>query len=748
MVLKKKPLIEKLSFDTKIEMLTGIESTWATLAVEEYDIPSLEMHDGPNGLRRGDKKNTCFPSGSALACTFDEKILYNVGSAIGGECLNGETDILLAPSINIKRTPLCGRNFEYYSEDPFLTGVLASAFVKGLQATGVGACVKHFCCNNQESYRMTISSEVDEETLREIYLKPFEMVVKRSQPIAVMSSYNRVNGEYASENKKLLIDLLRDEWGFEGMVISDWGGVNERDKAAKAGLDLEMPRSVHGLSVLRKSYQEGTLDLETINRCTTNIINAAKRVYEIRATAQKPKDSIVVATDAAQNSIVLLKNENNILPILDKVGRKVLIVGDIESNPRIQGAGCARTDFSWNTNFIKEISKRYTYTRVIYHKGYDLGKNVADISLQVEAIQQAKECDTIIYFLATSDKTESEGYDRTDLFFPQYQLDLLEELYAVNENIVVIMQNGSAMDVSFREHCKGLIESYFLGSAWGSALASIIVGEKNPSGKLAESFPFRLEDTPAYLNFPGNGNAVRYAEGKYVGYRYYYAKKLSPAYPFGYGLSYTKFDCTNFKIFKDIKQGFVKIECKITNIGDYDGAEVLQLYIEDNFEKVPYRQLKAFQKVFLKKGETKNISFVLKKTDFEQYNEKNNEWTIKNGKYQILLGVSSEDVLWNIEFNVNHFYEKIICHRNSRIGELLKTKRGEELVQKYLIGYCNMAVYGNFNADVQIVNGVAGDEFFNNIMQNMPLHMLCNFSKGLFTAKNLDDFIRMYNDVL
>lgn len=750
-MLKRKTPIEKLSVDTKIEMLTGIESAWATLAVEEYGIPSLEMHDGPNGLRRGDKKSTCFPSGSALACTFDEGILYEVGSAIGGECLNGATDLLLAPSINIKRTPLCGRNFEYYSEDPFLTGVLATSFVKGLQKTGVGACVKHFCANNQETYRMTVSSEIEEKTLREIYLKAFEMVVKNAKPIAIMASYNRVNGEYTSENKKLLTDILREEWGFDGMVISDWGGVNERDKAAKAGLDLEMPRSLHGLSVLRNAYKDGKLDLETIDCCATNIVKAASKVFEMRKTANPPQDAVSIATKAAQNSVVLLKNEKNILPLQDGIGKKFLVVGDIENNPRVQGAGCARTDFSWITDFIEELRKRYTHTNIEYQKGYDLLNNTADLELQTRAIQQAKEYDVVIYFLATSDKTESEGYDREDLFFPKYQLDLLQQLYTINENIVVIMQNGSVMDVSFQKHCKGLLESYFLGSAWGSSLASVISGEKNPNGKLAESFPCRLEDTPAYLNFPGDGRSVRYAEGKFVGYRYYQAKKLPVAYPFGFGLSYTKFKCANFKISNNVlsnqKQDSIYIECEIINVGDYDGAEVLQLYMEENFEKVPYRQLKAFQKVLLNKGKTKKVSFALKNADFEQYDVSRSKWLVKEGKYKILLGTSCEDILWETELQMKNSLPKTPCTKNSRIGELLTTKRGEVLVQKYLIGYCNMAIYGNFNADIQIVDGcVSGDEFFNNIMQNMPLHVLCNFSRGLFTEEKLEEFIKIYNE--
>ncbi|MBU5478157.1 glycoside hydrolase family 3 C-terminal domain-containing protein [Eubacterium sp. MSJ-13] len=657
-------LISEMTLEEKASLCSAADA-WHTKKIDRLDLPSVMVSDGPHGLRKEDDSPAhfglldsieaiCFPTASALACSFDRELIENVGNALGKECQSEDISVLLGPGINMKRSPLCGRNFEYFSEDPYLAGEIGAAFVNGVQKNDIGTSLKHFAANNQEWRRMSISAEIDERTLNETYLTAFEKVVKQAKPWTIMCSYNQINGEYSCENKELLTDILRDKWGFDGLVMTDWGAMNDRVKALEAGLDLEMPSS-HGETdkLIVKAVNDGSLDIEILN-------NAVRRILTLvdKALVSKDKHSDFkydmewhheLSQETAENCAVLLKN-NGALPL--SKNQNIAFIGEFADKPRIQGGGsshinCHKIDTALNC--VK------SFADVTYAKGYNTDDDKTDKTLLSEAIDTAKNADIAVIFAGLPDAFENEGFDRKHIDMPKCQNELIEEICKVQKNVVVVLHNGSSITMPWIDKVNAVLEMYLAGEASGAAAVNLLFGMANPSGKLAESFPMCIEDTPAYLNFPGNRDKVNYNEGIFIGYRYYDKKKMNVLFPFGYGLSYTKFRYGNMKInsmdiaeneFSFNDNDTVNVSIDITNIGDVYGAEIVQLYIENHIDEDnrPVKELRDFAKVKLEPGETKTVNFTLNFRSWAYYNETIHDWYAPSGEYKILIAASSRDI--------------------------------------------------------------------------------------------------------
>lgn len=644
-------IVSQLTLDEKIKMVTGFGS-WHTFPVERLGIESIMMTDGPIGLRKVDEGESeshvsvCFPSGCLTACSFDKELLEKMGETLGQECQAYEVGMILGPAVNIKRSPLCGRNFEYYSEDPLLTGELAASYIKGVQSKGIGTSLKHFTMNNQEYRRMSYDAIVDERALREIYLAGYEIAVKKSQPYTLMCSYNLVNGEHTSESKRLLTDILRDEWGFKGAVISDWGAVHYRDKGIAAGLDLEMPgNNWANKGFIKSAIADDSLSLEELDICVDRIITLVKRVIKKKAVFEFDKDHDLTKK-IAEDSIVLLKNRNHILPLNSK--KKVAVLGEFAEKPRIQGGGSAFINCYGVDVTLDEMRKLGT---IEYSKAFPANNDRWNRSEIDSAIECAKNADIAVVMAGLPDSYESEGFDRTHIHLPEGQNILISELAELGIPTVVVLQNGAVVDMPWVDDVDGIVEAYLAGEGAGTAIANILYGNVNPSGKLAETFPIKLEDNPSFLNFPGDGYRVPYAESIYVGYRYYQKKRMNVLFPFGFGLSYTTFSYDNLRLssseIKDTDTLFVSVD--ITNTGSRFGKEIVQLYVSDQGDQSgrpqrPVRELKGFEKVALDPGETKTITFELSKRSFAYYEEQVSDWIVPTSDYRIEIGASCEDI--------------------------------------------------------------------------------------------------------
>ena len=691
-----KELISQMTLEEKAGMCSGLDF-WHLKGVERLGIPSVMVSDGPHGLRKQDDKAdhlgindsieaVCFPPAVLSACSFDRELLETLGETVGDEAQATDLSVVLGPAVNIKRSPLCGRNFEYYSEDPYLAGESAAAFIKGVQSRHIGTSIKHFAANNQEFNRMSASSEVDERTMREIYLPAFETAVKKSQPYTVMCSYNKINGTYASENPWLLTEVLRDEWGFEGYVMSDWGAVNDRVEGLKAGLELEMPSS-NGINdaEIVKAVQEGTLDEAVLDRAVERILNIVFEYVDNRKeqplTLEKDHE---FSQHVAEESIVLLKNEA-VLPLEEQ--ENVAFIGGFVKNPRYQGGGSSHVNSFKVTSVWDALAGK---EHVTYAEGFSADKDVYDEKLAAEAIETAKQADKAVIFAGLPESFESEGYDRKHMHLPECQDKLIEEIIKVQPNIIVVLHNGSAVEMPWVNNVKGLVEAYLGGQAVGQAEVNILYGNVNPSGKLAETLPIKLEDNPSYLNF-GDGDKVEYNEGVFVGYRYYDKKKMEVAFPFGYGLSYTTFEYSNVKTDKDaLTEGeTLQVSVDVTNTGDRFGKEIVQLYVADKTEAIrrPEKELKGFEKVALNPGETKRVTFTLDKRSFAWYSTDIHDWYAASGTYEILIAASSRDIRLTKTIQWKSI-QVLPLHltMNSTLGELMKDERsyalGKELKGK------------------------------------------------------------------
>ena len=652
-----KETILELNIDEKLSLLTGIND-WETFEIERLNIPSVFLANGPHGVikqvkdQNGNvylKNAVCFPTSSAMAATWNCDLIHQVGIALGEECRDLGVDIILGPGTNIKRMPICGRNFEYYSEDPVLAGELTAAYINGIQSVGVGACLKHFAANNQEFDRAQVSSEVDIRTLREIYLKPFEIAVKKAQPWSIMCGYNRLNGIYCSENKFLLNDLLREEWGYDGIVISDWGAVHDKVKSLKASLELEMPCNVTSVDILKQALASGDITEKEIDAILERLLKFINRISFARETEivhYELEKHNKLAKNAALEAITLLKNQDHILPILSQKVKKLAIIGLFAKEPVIQGGGSASVQpnlIESPYECIKEIAG--SEIEIDYSPAYLSWGDVVD-GLNV-AMQSASNADMAVLFVGNRTGIEGEGYDRANLKLSQGMENIILRISEQNPNTVVVVEAGSAMDMSaWIDKVKAVVFTWYGGQMMGSAIAEILFGLSNPCGKIAETFPVKIEDTPSYSTYPGNGYATWYSEGIMVGYRYYDTFKKEVSFPFGFGLSYTTFEYSNLKLTVNPQENNVTVQFKLKNSGNMQGKEIVQLYIKeiDNQVLRPEKELKAFDKIDLKPNEEKDIIFVLSRDAFSYFNTSLNDWHVDGGRYDILIGSSSRDI--------------------------------------------------------------------------------------------------------
>ena len=661
-------IINEMSIEEKASLCVG-EDYWNSKKIERFDIPNIKMSDGPHGLRvqresvdnlgiNESEISICFPALSTIGNSWNKELAYLLGKTLGEEAKKEKVNIVLGPAVNIKRSPLCGRNFEYISEDPFLAGIIGSEYVKGLQSQNVGACVKHFAVNNQEDRRRTINAIIDERTLREIYLKPFEIILKNSNPWAIMSAYNKVNGEYCTENKHLLKEILRKEWNYNGIVISDWGAENDRVKGLKATHELEMPGGRgNGVNEIVEAVKNRKISEDELNKVVDRIIETAKKCKrknkELKEYNKEKHHNI--ALKIAEDSIVLLKNKDNILPL--KLNKNIAIIGDMAKSPRYQGSGSSTINPYKIENALDTFLENNI--KFEYAKGYERIDLKNDKKLLEEAIKIAEKNEIVIVFAGLTENYESEGIDRKNIDIPINQNKLIQEICKVNNNVIVVLSNGSPIAMPWKDNVKAIITGYLGGEAGGRAIVNCLIGKVNPSGKLSESYPKDLSDTPCYNYYPGTELISEYKESIYVGYRYYDKVNKEVLFPFGFGLSYTQFQYSNLKVNKyDDK---IEVKFKIKNIGKVTGKEIAQIYISQIEPKIykPNKELKEFVKIELSPNEEKEIAVKLNRKSFEYYNTETKSWKIEEGTYQIQIGKSSRDIVLKQEIYINSRDKKI-----------------------------------------------------------------------------------------
>ena len=654
-------ILKDLTLDDRVRILEG-DGSWKTYNANGK-LPAFVMSDGPHGLRKQEEEKysdlnkskiaTCFPTASCIASSWNKKSLYTLGNTLGKEAAYEAVNLVLGPGINIKRSPLCGRNFEYYSEDPYLTGTLATAYITGMKATGADACIKHFACNNQEKRRQTSNSIIDERTMREIYLRGFEIAIKKGAPAAVMGSYNRINGEYACANKWLLTDVLRNDWNFKGIVVSDWGACIDAAKCIQAGMDLSMPDSNSYITnSLKKALADKIVDESQINKTAERILETAIRFEEIKKSQDCSKPDYdkhhEIARLLAEDSAVLLKN-NDILPIESK---KIIVVGELAQYMKFQGGGSSHITTRNVPNAIEALQK--LGYQVIYEKGYYSGfgkqNKINKINKQnyenaIETVKKAaSENIPVLFFAGLTEKYEGEGFDRTTLSLPKEQSTLLAAILEITKKVVVINFSGAPVDFSPAENSAAILQMYLAGEAVGEAIANIISGKTNPSGKLAETYPAKLEDTPCFNNFSTEEDNIPYKENVFVGYRHYEKNNIPVQYEFGFGLSYTSFTYENLQI--EQEENCITASLNITNTGNRDGSEIVQIYVESENESVlrPKKELRGFEKIFLKAGETKTVSIELDDNSVKAFSTEQHKFITIGGNYSILAAASINDI--------------------------------------------------------------------------------------------------------
>ncbi len=639
--------ISKLTHRQKADLLTG-KDFWTTLEVKEIDLPSAWLSDGPSGIRKQvaasdhlglnpSEAATCMPSAASMANSWNEELLERAGEVLGKEAVAQSVNMLLGPGVNIKRNPLCGRNFEYYSEDPYLAGKMAAACIRGIQKSGIYACVKHFAANNQELRRMIVDSVVDERALREIYLTAFEIAIKEGGAKSIMSAYNRLNGTHANENYHLLKEILRDEWGFGGLVVTDWAGCNDRVDGVRCGSDLEMPACRYGADDVFKALEDGSLDESLVDECLDRLMEFVYSTDEAVKKAVKEFDKEEhhsIARQCAEEAIVLLKNDGT-LPLNKE---KVCFIGDFADVPRYQGAGSSVVNPTRTESFIKEV-KNYDINYIGYEPGFKRYGQKSG-SLAKKALDLASRADTVVFFAGLDEVTEAEGLDRQSMKLPAVQLELLTRIYALKKKVVVVLFCGSAVELDVLDDANALVHAYLGGQAGVTAMLDVLTGKVNPSGKLSESYPVKYEDCSSATHFPGEKFTSEYRESIFVGYRYYQTAGVKERYPFGYGLSYTTFE------YSDLKVDGKGVTFTIKNTGSVDGAEVAQLYIgkPDSAIFRPAKELKGFKKVFLKAGQSAKVSIPFDEYTFRVYNPKACEWQVEGGTYVVGIGASVADI--------------------------------------------------------------------------------------------------------
>lgn len=754
-----KELISRMTLEEKASLLSGLDF-WHTKPIDRLGVQSVMVSDGPHGLRKQDTagdhlgindsiKAVCFPAACATTASFDRALVRTIGEAIGDQCQHEQVAVNLGPAINIKRSPLCGRNFEYMSEDPYLVAEMAVDLIRGVQSKNIGVSVKHFAMNNQEHRRMSSDSVVDERTMREIYLPGFEAAARRGKAWTFMCSYNKVNGEYASQNKWLLTDLLRGEWGFDGYVMTDWGACSDRVKGVEAGQDLEMPASggVNDAEVV-KAVREGRLDEKCVDLAVERILTVHQR-YLDNARPDTPWDKEAdhdLAGRLAAECLVLLKNEGGILPLKDS--DRVAVIGEFAVKPRFQGGGSSHINSFKVTSLMDALADK---ANVCYAQGYSIASEATDAALLDAAVAAAKAADKVVVVAGLPDSFESEGYDRTHLRMPANQEALISAVAAANPNVVVLLYNGSPIEMPWVNEVKGLIEGYLGGQNVGSANRAVLYGEVNPSGRLPETFPLRLEDTPCYLSYGGEGNRAVYDEGIFVGYRYYEKKKLPVLFPFGYGLSYTTFAYSNLQLsaasIRDTDTLTATVD--VTNTGAVAGKEVVQLYVADVESSVfrPVRELKGFEKVELAPGETKTVSFTLDKRAFAYWNTTLHDWHVETGAFRIEIGKDAHDIALCAEVNVESTVEiPMTFDENSILLDIMQHPRAAAVIQALMKQAMGGILGDDRPEQSDAASEAVSDEMGAAMMNYMPLRGMISFSGGQLTHEMLAAVLAQMNN--
>lgn len=656
--MKHSDILEKMSLEEKAKFVSGFDY-WHLQSNDELGLPQVMVTDGPSGLRKKDPDNktvglggsypaTCFPSSATTACSWNEELIGKVGEALGEECLNQKVSAILGPGVNIKRSPTCGRNFEYFSEDPYLSGKCAAAWVNGVQSKGVGVSVKHFAANSQESFRMIVNEVVDERALRELYLPAFEIAVKEAKPWTIMNSYPRINGYYASENKHLQQEIARDEWGFDGLFVTDWGSSVDRVPGLEAGTDLEMPTS-GGLNTQKiiEAVRSGELDEsvldESVDRVVDFILKSKPALAEDHDFDMAEHRNI--SLKIAEESMQLLKNDDKVLPI--NKGAKIAVIGEMAVSPRYQGAGSSVVnplgELENAVDALKNLGANF-----VYAQGYSKKKDEIDAKLFVEAVEAAKSADVAVVFAGLTEDFEGEGYERVSIEMPNCHNVLIEEIARANPNTVVVLAGGSVVRMPWANSVKAILNSGLAGQTGGTAVAEILLGIVNPSGKTAETYPLTYSDNPTYGNYPGGPVTSEHRESIYIGYRYYDTAKKDVLFPFGHGLSYTEFSYSGLKVSKKniTDEDSITVSFKVKNTGDVFGSEVAELYVKDCESTIfrPEKELKGFCKIKLEPGEEKTVKLSLSKRAFAFYNVNTNDWCVESGEFEILVGASSRDI--------------------------------------------------------------------------------------------------------
>src|SRR5580704_13097228 len=738
-----KMLVGEMELEEKALLLSG-NGWWKTHAIDRLQIPSICMTDGPHGLRKVEGGGlstsvpaTCFPTASALASSWNTELIREVGVALAQECHASDVQILLGPGINMKRSPLGGRNFEYFSEDPLLAGKMAAAYIHGVQSQGVGTSLKHFAANNQEYERMAASSNLDERTLHEIYLPAFEIAVREARPWSVMAAYNPVNGIHAAEHGILLRKILRTQWGFGGFVVSDWGAVHDRVKGIEAGLNLEMPGSGdYNRNKIIEAIEQGRLSdtvLDEVVRELLAVILEAEDNHRPGVKFDMARHD-ALARKAAGESLVLLKNSEDLLPLNFAKTKTIAVVGAFAKSPRYQGAGSSQVNPTRVSTAYDELVKLADKdVTILYSAGYN-GEGTTTENLIAQAVEQAKAAQVAVVFAGLPDSFESEGFDRSSLDLPAGHNELIEAVVSVQPNVAVVLMNGSAIVMPWANQVKAIVEAWLGGQAGGGAIADALTGKINPSGKLSETFPERLEDTPTYPDFPARNKEANYGEGILIGYRYYDTRKITPLFPFGFGLSYTTFAYSNLLVGATVvkETDGVTVEVKVKNTGSVAGQEVVQLYVHEQRPKVvrPQKELKAFAKVALQAGEERAVSFQLMKRDFAYYDTVRHDWNVNPGKFEILVGSSSQDLPLRQTIEVE--LTKQDCApltRYSLLKEFENHPKGK-------------AFYPQLAEAFGLGNPDEADMAVRAFLDDMPVYKVCAFSEGKFTEQVLTEILK------
>ena len=788
-------ILQQMTLEEKASLCSGL-TFWRTKPIERLDVPSVWMSDGPHGLRKekptkGGGTNimqpaepaTCFPPAVTTASSWDVSLIEEIGAAIAEEAKALKISTVLGPGVNIKRSPLCGRNFEYFSEDPFLSGRMGAAYVHGVQKNGVGVSLKHFCANNQEHIRMGVDTIVDERTLREIYLPAFEHVVKTEQPTTIMSSYNLLGGKHLTDHKRMLDDVLRKEWGFKGIVISDWGAMFDRVESIKAGNDLEMPAN-GGMNdrVIVKAVKEGRLDEADLDRVVLRLLKFAFdcKESEVDDAPQHLEEHHELARRAAENGAVLLRNEHKALPL--KKEQNIAVIGALAKKLRYQGAGSSHINPPKTVSFLQALDnagQAYEYA-----DGYSLKGDGYKKSLIKKACRVAEGKDAVVVFVGLTDAFESEGYDRSHINMPEAHNYLLEELAKVNNNIIVVTSCGSPIQMTrWIDKVNAVLNVYLGGQAGGEATYNLLYGNVNPSGKLAETFPFRTNDNIVASYFPMGPRQVEYREGIYVGYRYYDKAEMDVQFPFGYGLSYTTFEYSDLKLSaKAINENDgLTVSLKVKNTGDVAGAEIVQLYVEDVESTIfrPVKELKGFTKVFLEPGEEKEVEITLDSRAFAYYNVSISDWHVESGDFKILVGASSRDIRLEDTVNVTSANPDALIPDYSAVApyyfnlaenkdateiptEQFEALYGQEIPENkpYVKGEFTIdssvqdikpSLVGNFIYTVLVagVNIVAptteNPEMLKHSIKDMPIRSFGGFTGGILSQMTMEGIVDMCN---